>query len=318
LTEQSAAHDGLAPTPLPESRVFSRLAATATAIYMVVLLVAMLVAGVWPTIDIVVLGVALAAALSGRGAAFVRDWLPFVLIFLGWEAMRGLADEFGATVQSDSVIWLERALSFGYIPTVELQRLLYRPDAVSVLDVAMSVIYSAHFVFPLGIAYVFWMRDRGVYYRFVGGLLAVALLSFVVYLLVPVSPPRFAHRYGEALPVVDIIGATIVKLDFSIGAGWIYDNLSPNDVAAFPSLHAAFPLLALMFVWRRSVLAALPLAAYTAAVWFGIVYLGHHYIVDIIGGAAFAFLGYAAVERGGVFDRLMAARRRGAQLAPSG
>ncbi len=29
------------------------------------------------------------ALLSGRFLGFLRDWVPFVVIFLGWEAMRG-------------------------------------------------------------------------------------------------------------------------------------------------------------------------------------------------------------------------------------
>ena len=56
------------------------------------------------------------AVMLGRGRAFLRDWVPFVVIFLAWEAMRGIADDFGAAVNSDSVIAAElRAAEAGPI-----------------------------------------------------------------------------------------------------------------------------------------------------------------------------------------------------------
>lgn len=275
-------------------------------VYMAILLTFIVASGFWPTIDLVAIGLAALAVVVGRGRLFFRDWVPFVLIFLGWEAMRGLADNFGAAVHSDGVIALERAISFGVVPPVELQRLFYRPDAVNPLDVATSVLYAAHFIFPLGVAFIFWMRDRTLYYRFAGTMLLMALAAFVVYLLLPVAPPRFAHLHGEALAVVDVMGETIVKLEMHPSADWVYQNLSPNDNAAFPSLHAAFPLLAWLFLRRRHAKAAGLVAVYTVAVWFAIVYLGHHYVVDIVGGAAFAIGAYLLVARLGILDRGLA------------
>lgn len=311
----------VAPTAAPfgdEARAWGRLAFIAMVAYMAVLLALIIGAGYWPTIDLVAIGLAALAINLGRGRLFFRDWVPFILIFLAWEAMRGLADNFGARVLSDSVIALERAISFGTVPPVELQRLLYRPDIVQPLDVAASILYAAHFVFPLGIAFIFWMRDRALYFRFAGTLLLMALAAFVVYLLVPVAPPRFAYLHGEALAVVDITGETIIKLGMHPSADWIYQNLSPNDNAAFPSLHAAFPLLAWLFLRGRHRAAAWLVALYTVAVWFAIVYLGHHYIVDILGGAAFAVGAYLVVDRLGLLDRGLAwlVRTRGSRRVP--
>lgn len=301
-----AAPTGPLSPPADEGRAWGRLALLAMGVYMAVLLSLIVASGYWPTIDLVAIGMGALAIILGRGRLFFRDWVPFILIFLAWEAMRGLADNFGAAVHSDSVIAVERAISFGVVPPEELQRLLYRADAVSPLDIATSCLYAAHFIFPLGVAFVFWMRDRTLYYRFAGTLLLMALAAFVVYLLLPVAPPRFAHYHGEALAVVDVMGETIVKLDMHPSADWIYLNLSPNDNAAFPSLHAAFPLLAWLFLRRRHATAARLVAVYSLAVWFAIVYLGHHYVVDIVGGAAFAIGAYLLVARLGILDRGLA------------
>jgi membrane-associated phospholipid phosphatase len=289
-----------------ERAAVGRLAVIAVGAYMAVVFYLMIVVGVWPTLDLVAIAIGLLAIALGRARLFFRDWLPFVLIFLAWEAMRGLADNFGAAVHSDSVIALERALFFGIVPPVELQRLWHRPEAASALDIATSLLYAAHFIFPLGVAFLFWLRDRRRFYQFAATLLLMALVAFVVYLLVPVAPPRFAYRHGEALVVHDVIGNTIHNVGLETSADWIYENLSPNDNAAFPSLHAAFPLLAVLFLWRRHRRVAVAVLGYTAAVWFAIVYTGHHYVVDIVGGVAFAVAAYLIVVEAGILDRLLA------------
>jgi hypothetical protein len=38
--------------------------------------------------------------------------------------------------------------------------------------------------------------------------------------------------------------------------------------------------------------------AYTACVWFAIVYLGEHWVFDIVGGVAYASVAYLAIMRG--------------------
>jgi membrane-associated phospholipid phosphatase len=283
----------------------NRLALIALAVYLAIVVTLIVVAGYWPTIDLVALGIGGLALVFGRARLFFRDWVPFILIFLAWEAMRGLADNFGAAVHSDDVIALERTISFGIVPTVELQRLLHHVGVVTPLDVFTSIVYSAHFVFPLAVAFVFWLRDRPLYYRFAGTLLLMALAAFVVYLLFPVAPPRFAYLHGEALAVRDVMGDTIVSAQMHPGADWIYQNLSPNDNAAFPSLHAAFPLLAWLFLRKAHPRAGWLVLAWTAIVWFSVVYLGHHYVVDVLGGAAFAIGAYLLSTHFGLFDRLM-------------
>jgi membrane-associated phospholipid phosphatase len=57
-------------------------------------------------------------------------------------------------------------------------------------------------------------------------------------------------------------------------------------------MHAAYPLLVLLFLWERWKVAALLWLPVTLAVWFAVVYLGHHYVVDVIGGATYAAVGY--------------------------
>jgi membrane-associated phospholipid phosphatase len=73
----------------------------------------------------------------------------------------------------------------------------------------------------------------------------------------------------------------------------VYANLSPNAVAAVPSLHSAYPMLFFMFFvklfgWRKVWWAAI----YPISMWIGVTYLGEHYVIDAILGAAYAVVAY--------------------------
>jgi hypothetical protein len=69
-------------------------------------------------------------------------------------------------------------------------------------------------------------------------------------------------------------------------------QINPNQVAAFPSLHAGFPFLAFLFARRAFGRIGWSMLAYSACVWFAIVYLADHYVVDILGGLAYASAAY--------------------------
>jgi membrane-associated phospholipid phosphatase len=161
---------------------------------------------------------------------------------------------------------------------------------VSWYDIAGTMFYFLHFAFPLGLGYLFWIVDRRTFLRFSRALIAMSFAAFAFYLLLPVAPP------WKAVPgVVKIIDHTLPSFTDIPGIpvpATIYHWLTPNQYAAMPSLHAAFPFLGALFALRLWGRRAWPALLYTAFVWLSIVYLGEHYIVDIIGGVIFAFAAF--------------------------
>jgi membrane-associated phospholipid phosphatase len=235
------------------------------------------------------------AAILGRTRLFLRDWLPFVAILLAWQAMRGLAWHVGLPVQSNTVIVMDRLLAFGAIPTEVLQQAFFVPGRMSLLDVITTSVYFLHFFATLSIAFVLWLIDRSYFYGFGAALLLLSLAQFVIATLIPVAPPRFAYLFGDDLAVTDI--AQYVSNEAHLHSlSWAYSHLNANPFAAFPSLHAAYPLLAWLVLrkrWKRASYFAL---GYAGLVLFSIMYLGHHYLVDAIGGWILAYASYRAVE----------------------
>ena len=272
------------------------------AAYLAVLLGFFVVKGVGVTPDIIFLFLAFGFALKGARWTFVRDFGPFVLLLLSYDALRGFADDLGGRVHVTYPIAWDRAL-FGEVPTVTLQRWLFDPDNGHWYDYAAALMHVMHFVVPLLFAAVLWQHYRQHYWRFVVSLVVMSYAGFVTYILLPTAPPWYAGLTGD-LPGVQLVHEALPAL------GAIYRFLSPNEVAAMPSLHAAYAWLFLMFGVRIWGWKAAPFALYVAAMYFSIVYLGHHYVVDILGGIAYAVVAYVLCATDLVAERVSALWRR--------
>ena len=288
-------HASTAADPDAAARFLARTANWLIGIYLVVVVALMVTLRVSPGIGLVAVVLAVGIVVVGRGRPFIRDWGPFVVILIAWEGMRDVASAFGQAVQSDSVIGIERALFGGHVPTLGLQRAFFNGTAQP-HDILLTLLYVSHFVFPLAFAFLLWRTDRRTYYRFVITLMGVSFAAFLTFLVLPVAPPRLAYQYGEALQVVDVMETVSRSVDWDLPA-WMYRNLIGNPVAAFPSMHAAFPFLVLLFLRERSWKRAAAWAPVTGAIWFATVYLGHHYVVDVLGGVVYGTVGYLVVKR---------------------
>jgi membrane-associated phospholipid phosphatase len=282
------------------------LLVAALAAYALLLSTLMIWRGIAVTPDLVVVSLALAALVLGRGRLFLRDWLPFIALFLAYELMRGYADQFGLPIHVTDVVSIDRLIGLGQLPTHILQSLLHSgpassPDNLATISV---VFYCLHLPLPLAIGFLLWMHHRRLYYDFVAALIVLSMAAFVTFLLVPVAPPWWAAQNGYITGVLYLSDNGIQGLVHVFGWDsyfFSYQNLlsiSSDKVAAFPSLHAAYPFLAFLFARRAFGKAGWLMLAYSACVWFAIVYLGEHWVTDIIGGVIYASAAYLAITRG--------------------
>ncbi len=237
----------------------------------------------------------IAALAVGRGRLFLTDWIPFLVLFLSYEYLRGISTRAGMAVHYVDLIQLERIVAFGQVPTLLLQRAFYHPGVVSWYDIVATTLYFLHFAFPLAVGYFFWMEARGSFRRYSRALLAMSFAAFFFYLLVPVAPPWLAAQTGALPPVVKILDHTLPIFTDIPGIPYpltVYHYFNANPVAAMPSMHAAYPFLAFLFAQRRFGWRAWPLLVYCVCVWLSVLYLGEHYLVDVIGGLLFAFAAF--------------------------
>jgi membrane-associated phospholipid phosphatase len=244
-----------------------------------------LVYGVLPGPEFIVLVFFIYAAYNKGSHRFVKDWAPLISTFLSFEAMFGIVGSLPRLVHVEQPMTAELQL-FGSIPTLVLQQLYRTPF----LDYLGAFFYSLHFIAPTVFAFVLWKYSpknyRGYVLAFAIGTYS-ALITFLVY---PVAPPWFG------------VGATriLFQVDKDLGVPFyrtIFDFIQSNPFAAFPSLHAMYPWLISLYALKIKKTRALPILLFPAGVWFSAVYLGEHYVVDIIGGIIYGTCAFLLAEK---------------------
>ena len=105
--------------------------------------------------------------------------------------------------------------------------------------------------------------------------------GYVLYVLFPAAPPRL---YLESLGMfsVSLRGGPIANFQQAL------IDMMPNQAAraAFPSLHAGVSTLSLVYAWRYCRWYFPILLAFVVPLLVSTVYLRHHWIVDLLAGAA--------------------------------
>jgi hypothetical protein len=245
------------------------------------------------TLFLVLLGVFF---VFGQAKMFITRFGPFVLLLLAYDSFRGIADDLNHNVHFYEMINIDRAWFGGALPTQVLQDWWWHGQ-VQWYDFYFYLLYTFHFLAPLLLAVLIWKLREKLYWPFVGALVGLSFAAFITYIIFPAAPPWMASDLGYIAPIHRIssdIWYAMGVTNFSE----VYANLSPNAVAAVPSLHAAYPLLFVLFLntmfgWRRLWWAMF----YPVSVWVGIVYLGEHYVVDAVLGIIYALTIYALTMR---------------------
>lgn len=236
--------------------------------------------------------------------------LPFGVILLAYQ----LQSEWPAAWRGAIHVTQPRALELRWFgireagglvtPGAWLQRHLH-----PTLDLIAGAAYLA-FV-PAFLASVFWWRfgpapeaeraERAVLaQRAMWALCAMYLAGYLTFLAWPAAPPWYFARYGAVIvPNAPPEAAGALRFDALVGAPVFakYYGLSLNVFGAFPSLHCGTAFLGLLFAWRLRSLRAASLLLF-AAVAFAAVYLNHHYLIDELGGMAYATAAFALTARG--------------------
>ncbi len=227
----------------------------------------------------------------GQARAFLIRFLPLVSLLLLYEVFRGVANEINGTVHFTEMIDADKWLFFGHLPTVVLQQWWW-DGTVSWYDFYFYFLYTLHFLVPLLLAVVLWKKAPKHYWPFVWALVGLSLAAFVTYVLFPAAPPWMAKELG-------IISEPLYRVSSDIWAAMgvqnfseIYSNLPANPVAAVPSLHSAYPLLFVLFIIRAFGKKYWWTFVYPISMWIGVVYIGEHYVIDVILGALYALAAY--------------------------
>jgi membrane-associated phospholipid phosphatase len=247
-------------------------------------------------------------ASAGRGRSVWRillDWLPLFAILWAYDWTRGFARDLGIPVHYRWPISADRFLFHGTVPTAWLQAHLYTPETVHWYDAVAGLIYLSHFFVGLALGTALYLQSREIWSAYMRRFVALSLAGLATYALYPAAPPWLAARNG-LLPGVMPSAITHRGLEawgFAPTATLLRQGAAhSNQVAAVPSLHAAFSLFVALFIigMGRRPLRRLWVLAYPLVMAFSVVYTGEHYVIDVLLGWLYAvavMVGCSVLER---------------------
>jgi membrane-associated phospholipid phosphatase len=226
--------------------------------------------------------------LSTLGRGGTLGWLFMVAGMTEFLVLRASVHALGMPLHTGDLQWLETVVCFGVYPSYALQRLFFTPGSLGVVDHFASWVHWSYFFVPyLAMIGVWTWRPRQ------SAQLALLLVStlfvgLVGYALLPATPPWLASAH-QGLPhvwrIMELVGHSLNPAMYQ----HIYRSIGgPNPTAALPSLHFAITFMLVLFAWRSRRLWRVLAIAYSCAMAFALVYLGEHYVVDLILGAIVA------------------------------
>lgn len=226
---------------------------------------------------------------------FLRDWwIPLALLTLYFWS-REVADNVGLPVHYAWPARFDEVIGLGDTPTARLQGLMCGTPCDPTTgahwyDRIFIMVWMTHFTVGLAVAVVFWLRNRDEFRAWMRRYLGLNALAVVCYVLIPTVPPWMASAEGRLptnvfrLSARAWVGPKPEGVGVADPAAW-----AGNDIAAMPSLHAGVAFLIAMYAIQRfrSPYRGL-LLLYPLAMSLALVYLGEHYVADVMAGAACA------------------------------
>jgi len=225
------------------------------------------------------------------------------------------ADTQAARVHVRYPIVADRVLGLGELPSVRLQRRFARagkgPEQWSTFDRVLVWAHWSWFIFPHGALAYILVRHPERFSRAAVFTYAVFDVGASVYWFLPTAPPWYAaasspegelpgegspvgaawltrsgNPAGEGAPAVRRLMVEYGESFWRDGWGSLYSVFGGNPLAAMPSLHFATSVMAALLLAEVGPLVGAVGFAYTATLGLALVYLGEHYVVDLLGGVA--------------------------------
>lgn len=216
----------------------------------------------------------------------LRETLPFLTCILIYT---NLHDTIGFVNPHDvhhTLAALDEAL-FGVQPCVWAERLV-TPARTEV----MQLLYMSFLWIAPSTSLILLARGRWREFRATTMAVVVCFyIGYFLYVVFPAAPPRlvFVYDFTRTLEGYPRIFSNLSARAFTL--------LPVDSRAAFPSLHAAVSLVALVHAWRHLRAWFWVVLPFAAGLWVSTIYLRHHYVVDLLAGWGLAPLAVAAAPR---------------------
>jgi membrane-associated phospholipid phosphatase len=190
----------------------------------------------------------------------------------------------------DYPVAADRLLGLGVPPTLRLQRAFSTPEQINRFERVLVWCHWLWFFFPhASVGYVLIRRPEK-FASAAARMYSVFDLGAIFYWTIPTAPPWYAAEHGR-LEDQDPVKVRRMMIEYGEqfwGDLWepLYDVLGGNPLAAMPSLHFATSLMGAHLLSDVDPVAGGIGWTYASTLGLALVYLGEHYLVDLVAGAA--------------------------------
>jgi len=201
-------------------------------------------------------------------------------------------EELERRVHIDYPVTIDRLIGFGVPPTLRLQRLFAHPGEIQGFEKVLVWTHWIWFTVPHSTAAWVLTRHRERFGRAAVMTYAVFDIGAAIYWVLPTAPPWYAAERGR---MEDGQTPRTRRVMIEYGAqfwrdrwGPLYSSLACNPLAAMPSLHFATSVMAARILSETGRVPGAIGWAYAGTLGVALVYLGEHYVIDLLAGAALA------------------------------
>lgn len=209
------------------------------------------------------------------------------LFKVSWELPCDDRKKLEGRLMIDYPIRFDTWIGGGVPPGVRLQRALRNPERVTALDKAVAAAYASWFLPHVLLGYL--LATHHEYVPRAGARLAASYhLTTPFYWVVPTAPPWWASEEGGRMGgeldrvlrhvVYDVLRRPVPETDTTPGNPW----------GSMPSDHIASAAITAMGLAEINAVYGALGWAYVGAASFAVVYLGEHYVIDVLVGLACA------------------------------
>ena len=218
-----------------------------------------------------------------------RAWLTLVMIAMSYEALAGVIDSVADANRVLSLFDFDKHL-WGFNLTGWVQSTLSSASMTNFMAILYQLLMPTVFI----TSFFIWYRSRHAFGRFVTAMLLTSYAALLTFLILPTAPPWIS---GAASNLVRASGLASVPSLFAPIAVFF----EPNEFAAFPSLHAAYMVICTYFLLKVDRRVGEAAVLLTGGILFSTLYLGQHYLVDLIAGTGYAIVPCLISERLQIF-----------------
>lgn len=237
----------------------------------------------------------------GRARSFLGAFGPYALIWFVFTFLRSLADETRwAQVVNTRVAELERWLFNGELPTIRLQADWYTAGNLHWYDYYFTFVHWSYFLIPHAVAVYLWLKKPEKFRQFLMALGILLTLGLGLYFAFPSNPPWMAPESVNS-PGAPTVLRIMEPIGKQLGGGLYQAGYSvvgeSNPIAAMPSIHFAVTFLLFWVAmdygrgWRIAA------SIYALSMALALVYMGEHYVVDVLAGGAITSIGWLAAGK---------------------